>query len=246
MTHRWSWLPLAAAVALSCWLTAPATALPKNVEQSADGTCYNVVTKQKVDCATGDVLVTSNPLDRDLWRLYPNIINNQLCAAVTGGNTQVDSSAVLDTHDMKRLALIFYVQQDSASLSVPQRWAVEVRAHYNTSGDSASAYPWYRLRTPPSAASAAPIDTSTVGQFAVGTGTGTGVPWSGEFVVVTNYNREGAVTAGTGGYPKGLYIPLYDESGAPYWGPYTSVRVRLLSGVKVRATVRVDMVGSAL
>jgi len=90
---------------------------------------------------SGNLYVTWDK-DRDNWRLYPNVINNQLNSTTAG----VDSSQAMDTHDMKKLWLVLYGQFDSLSTTV--RLAVQIRGHYNTASDSGSAYPWVRWPIP--------------------------------------------------------------------------------------------------
>jgi len=90
---------------------------------------------------SGNLYVTWDK-DRDNWRLYPNVINNQLNSTTAG----YDSSQAMDTHDMKKLWLVLYGQFDSLSTNV--RLAVQIRGHYNTASDSGSAYPWVRWPIP--------------------------------------------------------------------------------------------------
>lgn len=71
--------------------------------------------------------------------------------------------------------------------------------------------------------------------------------WSPEFVVKFNVARQdtadGSGLGKWGAYPKTIYLPLTDETGAWFSAPYTSIRIRVLNGVRSRFNLRVDMVG---
>ncbi len=191
--------------------------------------------------ASGNVLMADADRDRDLWQPY-SLINNYLFAS---GNYMADSNAVpMDTHNFRRCALVIYGNGDSLSSRV--RIAVQVRAHYTSAADSGSTYPWYRWR--PGATGSA--DGDSLGHFLSGSTTlaqttsGTGL-WSSEFMVEFDVAGRSAV-GGFGANPIGMYVPLVDAGGAYFWAPYTSVRVRVINGIKSRFKIRVDLVGSAL
>lgn len=202
--------------------------------------------------ASGNAKVVDADRDRDLWGVY-NLINNQLTAS---GSGMADSNATpVATYNFRRTGLMFYAQFDSLSSEV--KIAVQVRAHYSSATDSASAFPWYRW---PVRSTTVASDVDSLGHMTKGTyaqaqittanvAQSSGGLWSGEFIVKFQSARQDTVdgiSAGKyGAYPKGIYIPLQDIGGNYYWAPYTSVRVRVLSGVKSRFRIRTDLVGSA-
>jgi len=196
--------------------------------------------------ASGNAKVVDADRDRDYWTTA-NLINNQLTAS---GTTMADSNVTpIATYGYRRSGLMIYPQFDSLSTVV--RIAVQVRAHYNSSADSANAFPWYRW---PTRSTSAASDVDSIGHFTnssqatpVQVTSGSGL-YSGEFLVKFDVARQDLAGGGAGkpwAYPKGIYVPLNDATGAPYWAPYTSVRVRVLNGVRSRMRVRVDYVGSA-
>lgn len=201
--------------------------------------------------STGDLTIEDSSPNRDVWRLYPNIINNQLTASGTG---MVDSSQAQSTADMRRLVLVLYGTHDSVSTIVSL--AVQIRGHYLTSSDSASAHPWIRW---PNRSITLHNDVDSVGHGVVGTyalaqATSANVLvasnglWPGEFKVKFNVAHGDTAADGHGkygGFPKGMWIPLNDYQGQPFWAPYTSVRVRVINGVRSRFRIRAELVGSA-
>ena len=99
------------------------------------GPYFNPKSGQRVD-ASGNAQVVDADRDRDLWGVY-NLINNQLTAS---GSGMADSNATpVATYNFRRTGLMFYAQFDSLSSEV--KIAVQVRAHYSSATDSASAFP---------------------------------------------------------------------------------------------------------
>lgn len=202
--------------------------------------------------STGEAYVSEYSKDRDNWRVYPNIINNQLNATTAG----VDSCQPQDTHDMRQLALVLYGQFDSLSTVV--RLAVEIRGHYSTATDSGSTYPW--IRWPVRATFNGTTDVDSLGQMYVGTYavaqlTSANQPfvgggcWPGEFMVKFSISQRDSVASGAGKYgaaPYGMWIQLVDQGGNWFQAPYTSVRIRVLNGVRSRFRIRADLVGRSL
>jgi len=219
--------------------------------QTQGGVNFNAKSGQVVD-ASGNAKVVDADRDRDNWG-YFSLINTQFGA--TSSATMADSNATpVDTHGYSRLALVFYPQFDSLSTVV--RYAVQVRAHYSSSSDSAATFPWYRW---PVRNNTVMADIDSIGQYTYGSRvvaqstsanlpTGSVGAWSGEFIVTFNVARNDSIEGGSGGkwgaYPRGMYLPLNDYNGAPYWAPYTTVRVRVLSGIRSRARLRVDLVAA--
>ena len=246
------WLKVAGLAVVALLVAASASGDSNTYNYQGSGPYFNTKSGQVVD-VNGNAKVVDADRDRDLWGVH-TLINNQLTATSNG---MADSNATpVATYNYRRMSLMIYPQLDSLSTSV--RLAVQVRAHSSSATDSASAFPWYRW----------PVRGTTVGlgidsltQYAHGTrtlaqGTSANLPtgsvgaWDGEFIV--QYSAQRLDTLGAGGtagkygaYPRGIYVPLLDATGAPFWAPYTSVRVRVLSGVRSRTRVRVDLVGSA-
>jgi hypothetical protein len=70
--------------------------------------------------------------------------------------------------------------------------------------------------------------------------------WPGEFIVKFNVATQDSTAAGNGKYgagPNTMLIPLCDASGAWFNSPYTSVRIRVLNGVRNRFKIRADIMG---
>lgn len=71
--------------------------------------------------------------------------------------------------------------------------------------------------------------------------------WSGEFMVKFNVARQDTLGTGAAKYgaspTNNMLIPLVDSNGAWFNAPYTSIRVRVLNGVKSRFRLRADLMG---
>ena len=70
--------------------------------------------------------------------------------------------------------------------------------------------------------------------------------WPGEFEVKFDVARNDSSGAGEGkfgAYPKTQCILLQDPNGSWFSAPYTSVRVRVINGVRSRFNLKVDLVG---
>ena len=203
--------------------------------------------------ASGNLRTSEYSKDRDLWRLYPNVINNFLTTNILAF---ADSNTIpIDTHDMKQLALVLYGSPDSLSSVV--RLAVQVRGHYTTSSDSGSAFPWIRwpVRSSTVASGVDSIGHTLIGTYGVAQATTANVLasdgglWPGEFEVKFNTvanDTSGAGNGKYGAYPKGMYIKLVDHGGDYFWAPYTSIRIRIINGVRSRFRIKADVVGRAL
>lgn len=211
------------------------------------GTYYkNAQSGAKVD-ATGNGLVTEASKDRDNWRLIP-LLNNQLGAS---GTAMVDSvTTPVATYDFSRMNLLLRGNFDSLSTVV--HIAVQIRGHYSQSTDTSSTFPWYRW---PVRSTTVASDVDSTGHLSSGTyglaqatsaNSANGGVWSSEFVVKFNVARQDTVSGGGkyGGSPaNNMLIPLVDGNGAWFNAPYTSIRVRVLNGVKSRFRLRADLMG---
>lgn len=203
---------------------------------------------------SGDNLLTTeaNPIT-SAYRTG-TLINNQLTAS---GAAMADSSTAIPSYDLKRMALTFYGIFDSLSTVV--RVAVQVRGHLTQNTDSSSTFPWYPFTN--STATAGLVKSDSVGHGlaptqvpltavqATSANSSNGGILPGEFVVVFNYSRDDTTAAGNGkpfSAPKGIYKPLNSIYHEWWWAPYTSVRVRVLNGVRSRFRIRVDYAGTAL
>ena len=69
--------------------------------------------------------------------------------------------------------------------------------------------------------------------------------WPGEFIVKFDYATSDSLSlrARYGAGPNTMLIPLSDASGTWFNAPYTSIRVRVLSGVRSRFKIRADLMG---
>ncbi|NBR00084.1 MAG: hypothetical protein EBT79_08095 [Actinobacteria bacterium] len=209
----------------------------------------NAQSGAKVD-ANGNAYTTDASRDRDNWRLVP-LLNTQLAAS---GANMVDSTATpVATYDFSRMNLLLKGNFDSLSTVV--RVAVQIRGHWGTLSDSSAAYPWYRW--PTRATSNGTTDIDSLGHMFVGTYAqaqltsanqpfASGGVWPGEFIVKFNVATQDSTAAGAGKYgagPNTMLIPLSDASGCWFNAPYTSVRIRVLNGVRNRFKIRADLMG---
>lgn len=211
------------------------------------------ITALRLD-ADGNLKVVDADASRNYYKTV-TLITNQLTAS---GAAMADSSQPAATYDLARMGLFIRGQFDSLSTVV--RLAVQVRGHMTSAQDSASAFPWYRWAVAPGT-SGAIFKTDSVGHgLAV-----TQVPLTpvqatsanssnsgllpGEFMVVFNYARDDTTGAGNGkpfSYPNGIYLPLNGVSGEWFWAPYTSVRIRVINGVRSRFKVQAYLSGTPL
>jgi hypothetical protein len=208
----------------------------------------NAQSGAKVD-AQGNAYTSEASKDRDNWRVI-TLINNQLGAS---GLAMIDSVTVpVPTYDFSRMNL--YLRGNFDSLSTEVRLAVQVRAHYSQATDTASTFPWFRWPVRSSTV-ASDVDSTghmskgsyTLAQQTAATSANAGV-WSGEFIVKFSAARADT-TGGNGGGKYGanpvnsMMIPLCDANGAWFNAPYTSIRIRVINGVRSRFRVRADLVG---
>lgn len=151
-----------------------------------------------------------------------------------------DSSAVLDTHRMRLGSLLLKVTPSTGANTVV-RLAVQIRTHLGGLSDSSSVFPVYLYSLAPVAAG---IDSSNTGHLTTGSAS---AAWSGEFVVTVNGNRNSpgsAVAATAFSYPNGLLLPLQSDGGREFYSPWTSVRIRILSGPSCYVTAH--LIGAPL
>jgi hypothetical protein len=214
------------------------------------GTYYSGPTGEKTD-AYGNRAVVDMDRDRNNWRLIP-LLNSQ----VTGSGTAMAESLVtpVATYDMRRMNLLLKGNFDSLSTVV--RIAVQIRGHWSTGNDSSLTFPWYRW--PTRATSNGTTDWDSLGHmysgsYALAQVTTANVPsatnsglWGGEFIVKFNVAGQDSTALGNGKYgadPRTLLIPLVDAGGAWFNAPYTSIRIRTLSGVRSRFKIKADLMG---
>ena len=160
--------------------------------------------------------------DRDNWTVFSSLISRQY------STTAADSSLPQSTSEYRRLALVFYVQLDSLTPSA--RFAVQVRSHATASADSSNTYAWHRW---PYRSTTVGTDVDSVGHITNQTLTTAG---SGEFYVVVRPEDKNT---------RGIYVPLVEHGGSWFWAPFTSIKVRALTGIKSRAQVRVDLMAGS-
>lgn len=198
----------------------------------------NATNGSKVDVNGNAYVVESYPA-MDANMTYQAIIQNTALAAGSA-----DSSAILDTHRMRLGMLLFKITPGTGNPGIT-RLAVQVRCHLNGLSDSSSTFAVYLnggKDTP--AIGVGAVDTSNAGHQVTGSAT---APWSGEFVVTANNNRNSPVNnvaATVFSYPNGIAVPLNNLFGREVWSPYTSVRVRVISGNT--SAVTVSLVGTPL
>lgn len=215
------------------------------------GPYFNPKSGQIVD-ATGNAKVVDAFPNRDQNFTFSNIINNSSLAAGAG-----DSSAILDTHQMRVGMLLIKCTGITGLSGVDTtgaktiRLAVQVRTHLDGGSDSLSTFVVYPYgSTGMGVTAGASPDSSVTGHLAGGgLGTTANIPWSGEQVVQFMATRQArnngqVVSRQVWYYPNGIAIPLSSFFGRDFYSPYTSVRVVNLTAPTVK--VSVSLVGSPL
>lgn len=196
--------------------------------------------------STGSALVDDVSRDRDASFTETNII----AAGALAGTSNLaagaaDSSAVLDTRHMRLGMLVIKCVPAGGGAGLITRLAISVRTHVNGAADSVSTAPIYFYgNAPVMVATTAVADTAAAGHLFAGSATG---PWSGEYVVTVNGARNApasAVAATAFSYPNAICIPLTNLWGREIFSPWTSVRVRNITGPA--AQVYVSLVGTPL
>ena len=215
------------------------------------GTYYNnTSTGEKTD-ATGNRAVVDMDRDRNNWRLIP-LFNSQGAAS---GTAMAESLVTpVATYDLRRMNLLLSGAFDSLSTTV--RVAVQIRGHWGTGNDSSLAFPWYRWPTRATANGTTDWDSlghMHNGSYALAQVTTANVPsatnigiWPGEFIVKFSVVRGDSTANGNGkygAYPATMLIPLVDAGGAWFNAPYTSIRIRTLSGVRSRFKINASLMG---
>lgn len=187
---------------------------------------------------------------RDANLTFQDIINNFGVSALAIG--AADSSAVLDTHDMRLGMLLIKAAvagTGTVDTTVAVRIAVQLRTHLGGVDDSMSAFPIYLYgNSPLGAAGTAHVDTTVQGHIYNATSlTGLSATptawtaWSGEQTILIHAKRNAhgssiAINGHTHYYPNGIAIPLSSIFGRDIYSPYTSVRIRVMSAHKGAAT----------
>lgn len=156
------------------------------------------------------------------------------------------SSGVMDTHRMRLGSIFIKCTQSALGANRLSRLAISFRGHLNGADDSTSTFPlfMYGRSDMGVTALASQLDTTSSGHLVTG---GAANPWSGEYIIVVDHNRDApavSVAATAFSYPNGLWIPLSSLLGRDVYSPYTSIRVRNLSGPTV--SLQVSLVGTPL
>lgn len=150
-----------------------------------------------------------------------------------------ESSEVIDTHDLRLMGLMVKSTVPDSIASPFVRLAIQIRAHFNTSADTAHVFPWRRP-----AFGAAGQDTLAAQQ---GVSTVTAADFSSEFVVTL---KQGNAAAGAFPGAASAYLMLSDWGATEFWAPYTSIRVRFIAGgakaTTKAPTVTINLVGTPL
>ena len=193
--------------------------------------------------STGHATVTEqNPaMDANLTFAPEQCITNASLAVGSG-----DSSVVLDTHRMRLGSVFIKCTQSALGVNRITRLAISFRGHLNGQDDSTSTFPlfMYGRSDMGVTAIASQLDTTSSGHLVTGSASN---PWSGEYVIVIDHTRDSpanSVAATAFQYPNGLWIPLSSLFGRDVYSPYTSIRVRNLSGPTV--SVQVSLIGTPL
>lgn len=204
------------------------------VQDQSDSTLYSI----GMDGAGHGFTTSESAKDRD-HNMTLELLNS---VSLTSGSA--DSSAVLDTHDM-RLGMLLLKIVPGPGTGTLTRLAVQVRVCVGGAADSSSVFPIYfnAFNSQP-AIGAGAADTTNTGHFITGSAS---APWSGEFVVTASSarNSPGSLVAATAfSYPSGIAIPLTNIYGREVYAPYIQVRIRNIVGPT--AVVSAKIVGTPL
>lgn len=231
-------LGLLAAIAGAVWAQ---TAGTNTVERG--GYYFNATTGQQTN-ANGLVLTEDNMRDQS-FTLANIIADGALAGTSNLAAAASDSSAVLDTRYMRLGMLVIKGVPVGGGVGLITRLAISVRTHVNGVSDSVNTAPIFLYgNAPVMVATTAVADTSGQGHLFTGSAT---VPWSGEFIVTLNGVRNApgnAVAATAFSYPGAICIPLTNLWGREIYSPWTSIRVRNVTGPA--AQVYVSLVGTPL
>jgi hypothetical protein len=207
------------------------------------GTYYQNATSGAKTDASGNAYTTeSNPeMDANLTFAPEQCVNSVSLAAGSA-----DSSGVMDTHRMRLGMLYIKCTKAATGVSTTSRLAISIRGHLNGQSDSSSVFPvfFYGRSDQGVTAIASQLDTTSTGQLVTGSASN---PWSGEYVIVVDHLRGSpadGVAAVAFQYPNGIALPLSSIFGREIYNPYTSIRVRNLSGPTVN--VSISLVGTPL
>lgn len=182
--------------------------------------------------------------DRDANILFQSIIDNASIAYNVG-----DSSAILNTHDLAHAVLWIKATPLAGDTNTVNRLAIQVRGHLNGLSDSSSTFAFYPVGMTNLGITTTGDSLTEGHNVKGGRGGVVGAPWSGEFVVNIAGSRSahGSAIAVNGHdwyYPNGIAVPLDNLFGRGWWSPYTSVRVRNLTGSAIKVTMH--LVGTPL
>lgn len=182
--------------------------------------------------------------DRDANILFQSIIDNASIAYNVG-----DSSGVLNTHDLAHAVLWIKATPLAGDTTTINRLAIQVRGHLNGLSDSSSTFAFYPVGMTNLGISTTGDSLTEGHNVKGGRGGVVGAPWSGEFVVNISGARSahGSAIAVNGHdwyYPSGIAVPLDNLFGRNWWSPYTSIRVRNLTGSAIKVTMH--LVGTPL
>ena len=217
-------------------------------------TTFRVITMD----GSGNLKVVDADRDRDNYVLGQAVVGD---TTGTGGAVALaglaiaawsaESTSIIPTYNYRRFALGLRLipSVGSAADTNEVRYAVQVRAHSAASYDTSSSFVWHRW---PVGGVRTASDVDSLGQINNNIGVsanGYDQPFSGEFIVVLSKKRGRGNTgrAQEFGGPDGVFIVLTGVRGEQFWAPYTSIRIRNLSGGTGASAnrIRVDfMMGS--
>lgn len=210
---------------------------------SRNGYYFNATTGNQTN-ANGEILTQDNLWSRS-FTLTNLIADGGLAGTSTLAAAAADSCSPQDTRHMRLGGIVIKCVPVGGGTGLITRLAVQVRTHLNGVADSVNTAPiFFYGNAPVMTATTAVADTSGQGHLFTGSST---VPWSGEFVVTVNGVRNApgsAVAATLFSYPNAIYIPLSNLWGRDIYSPWTSIRVRNVTGPACQ--VYVSLVGTPL
>lgn len=203
--------------------------------------------------SNGNFMIVDAARDRTSNLYWSNAINDTVSPPATVRSEvmawSAESTATLDVSSCRSIGLfIRFAPGAPVDTAVVTRFAVQVRAHPVQSQDSSSTYVWHPFRSAYSG-----TGTDSVGQTNPAfTQQQTEVSNRGEFVVAFSNRHYGATVVTPSQHPYsgqlGVYVRLVGKGGEPFWAPWMSVRIRLVtpSTSAGKPRIRLDIAGSPL
>ena len=199
--------------------------------------------------ATGNLSMLDAFPNRTANVIWSNAINDTISPPATPNALvmawSAESTATLDVSTLHTIGLFFrFIPGAPIDSTATSRFAIQIRAHPVSSQDSASTFIWRGFNS-----SYSGTGTDSVGHaLAAFVQQQTDVTSRGEFVLQFPHRHYSGASQIPLSGQTGTYIVLTTKGGEPFWAPYMSIRVRLMtpSTSAGKPRVRLDIVGTPL